>query len=120
MEPALKEKINEMQAKIRKQKALFNETPKTGKLPNQYPNMRAKETVANLVSSLADLDLDSDNDGDTDDDMITTSAFMARSFAPDPPEDISSTNPTEPDIVVQAHLEYSLAPELKNKNYAIS
>src|SRR5687767_191623 len=99
MEPPLKEKINEMRAKIKKQKALSNERPKIGKLSNQYPNMRAKETVANLISSLADFDFDSDNDGDTDDDMITTSAFMARSFAPDPSKNSSSTDLTKPDIV---------------------
>ena len=120
MEPSLKEKINEMRSNIRKQKALSNDKPKTGKLPNQYPNMRTKETVANLVSSLADVDFDSDNEGDTDDDMITMSAFMARTFASDPNDDENSPDSTEPDIVVKAHLEYSLAPELQNKNYAIS
>ena len=127
LEPMLKDKINEIRAKVRENRKQ-KEKPKSEKLPNQYPSMKTKETLANLVSSVANLGLD-DFDNETDDDMMVSSVFMARTFLPvDPPEMTSgpsdppetSDNTPEPLMEVKAHFEYSMLPKFQDKVYAIS
>ena len=78
--------------------------------------MVAKDTILNLVSTMADINLADDGCSvSTDDDfMQDTYAMMAR-LSIDPP----AGNP-ETDIQVRAHFEYTNTPELKNKYYAIS
>jgi hypothetical protein len=94
LEPMLKDKITELRNKIRKEraeKASMDKKPE--KLPSQYPNMKAKETMLNLVSSIADLGMN-DMDDDTDDDMLTTTAFMARTaIALEPPGELGTQQP---------------------------
>jgi hypothetical protein len=92
-------------------------------MPDQYPAMRTKPTVANLVNSMGDLDMDDDED--TDDELMTTKAFMVCSrtsmdpptglpdtqYTPDPPTDI---------LEVRAHFEYGHTIIPKGSVYAIS
>jgi hypothetical protein len=130
----LKDKITELRNKIRKERAeKASKDKKPKKLPSQYPNMKAKETMLNLVSSVTDLGMN-DMDDDTDDDVLTTSAFMARTvIAMEPPGELGTQQPangqqstsvecedTEEVIEVKAHFEYSLRPEYQDKTYAIS
>ena len=77
LEPAIKERINEIRAGLKakyesKQSSTSQtqEKPKSyptsndKKMPNQYPTMKNKQTVANLVNSLADMTVDDDEDTD--------------------------------------------------------
>src|SRR6187200_2710622 len=80
------------------------------KMPNQYPTMKNKQTVANLVNSLADMTVDDDED--TDDDAMNCNAYMTRSWIPlDLPED---------DIDIRAHFEYIDTSMFNDNIYAIS
>src|SRR5688500_4339368 len=58
-------------------------------LPSQYPSMSNKETVAQLVSSLADLGMEEDESESTDDDMmqVTSSYTVTACQLDDLPED---------------------------------
>ena len=106
LEPLVKAKITEIRAKIRETKKAQMEITKPEKLPNQYPSIKSKETMLNMVSSMAELSM-IDDDADTDDDMVTSSVYMARtSIVMDPPGELRG----EPDdtIEVKAHFEYSL------------
>jgi hypothetical protein len=86
LEPMFKEKINEIRTKIRKQNTEQDSKPGSGKIPRQYPNIKPKESLINMVSSLATLDLN-ESDDDTDDEVIQSmSTFMVRSMPIDPPE----------------------------------
>ena len=106
LEPAIKEKINELRTQIKARRAAQgpnrnqrnytqgannsknvaqgsnnsykSKTPtKDEKIPNQYPTMKNQQTIANLVNSIATLDV---SDGeDTDDDMADTTVYMVRS-----------------------------------------
>ena len=79
-------------------------------MPNQYPNMKPKQTVANLVNSLADLDMNSDDD--TDNDAIDVNAYMVKCRIPlEPPSDI---------LDVRAHFEYIDHALFNDSIYAIS
>lgn len=76
--PMIKEKITEIQAKVReKRKTKMESQSKSDKIPNQYPSMKNRESVVNLVSALANMSMD-DVDDDTDDDVMTSLVFMAR------------------------------------------
>src|SRR5687767_15005968 len=82
-------------------------------IPSQYPTM-TKDTILNLVSSMADFGI-KDDTCDTDDNFLhETSAMMVR-ISVDPPEGNLDT-----DIVVKAHFKYTNILELKTKFYAIS
>ena len=73
--------------------------------------MKAKQAVANLVDSLADLDIYSDGE-DTDDDAIDTSAYMVKTRVPlEPPSDI---------LDVKAYFEYIDHALFNDSIYAIS
>ena len=52
---------------------------KPEKIPNQYPSTSNRESIANLVSPLVDMDMQ-DVDDDTDEDMLSSSVFMARIY----------------------------------------
>ena len=114
LEPMIKDKITEIRAKIReKRKDKEQAKLKSEKIPNQYPSMKSRESVINMVSTLTNLGME-DVDDDTDDDMLTSSAFMARTYSVNhyPATDIPSEEPNlyqnvEPsqDIVVKAHFE---------------
>ena len=82
-------------------------------MPNQYPTMKAKSTIANLVNSIADMDLgELYEDEDTDDDELQTSAYMVKTRVPvDPPSDV---------LDVRAHFEYCDNSLFNKKIYAIS
>ena len=72
--------------------------------------MKPRDTIANLVNSLDDINLSDDNK--TDDDMLETSVFMVKQrIAMDPPSDI---------IDVKAHFEYCDMDTGNNKLYAIT
>ena len=128
MEPAICEKVNEIRAKLKQKRP--NTPPRSSKseIPAQYPTMKSKDTIANLVNSLGDMDLGEDSD--TDDDILQTSAYMVKqkvSIDPcgdsdgeleirthlnlDPPSDV---------IDLRAHFEYEDSPHLRNVIYAIS
>jgi len=130
LEPPIKEKINEIRDRIKKcsntyQKLPYNNqkssisTQKSQKLSNstqkadipaQYPSMKPRDTIANLVNSLGDIELSDGNE--TDDDMLETSVFMVKHrIAMDPPSDI---------IDVKAHFEYCDVETGNNKLYAIT
>src|SRR5687768_4180532 len=78
LQPMIKDKITEIRAKVRK-KRKDNEQAKlkSEKIPNQYPSMKSRESVISMVSTLTNLGMENVDD-ETDDDMITSSAFMAR------------------------------------------
>ena len=114
MEPLVKSKITEARAKIREAKKAQLEINKPEKVPDQYPSKKNKETMLNMVSSMADLSM-LDDDADTDDEMVTSSVYMARTstvmdppgaFRGDPPGELRGDS--EDPIVVKAHFEYSL------------
>jgi hypothetical protein len=115
LEPSIKDKIMAIRANIRKK----NNTSKPRQtIPCQYPTM-TKDTMLNLVSTMADCILD-DNDEDTDDDFLhNTSAMMVR-VSHDTPLNEVYEEKLEQDIEVRAHFEYTKHPELKSKFYAIS
>ena len=72
--------------------------------------MKPKNTVANLVNSIADMELSDDED--TDDEILQASAFMVKTRVQvDPPSDITD---------VRAHFEYCQGPKFNNKIYAIT
>jgi len=81
--------------------------------------MKTKETILNLVSSIADLELSDDDDNQsTDNDILqSTSVFMLKSHA-----NVTNMEEKNPDdiIEVKAHFEYSMHPEYQDKVYAIS
>ena len=133
LEPSIKEKLNEAREKAKLKLDLKNksnnhqnnpighknhnsQSPKPDKLPSQYPNVKPKNTLANLVSSLGDMDIQSDSDNDngneTDDDMLYSHGYMVRRVVPvDPPSDI---------IEVKAHFEYMDNSLYNDRIYAIS
>src|SRR5687767_2135247 len=75
------------------------------KLPSQYPTMSTKETIAQLVSSVADLGFEDDASDSTDDDMmLVTSTYAVRTCQYEEPSDDSSDDVIE----VRAHLEYTM------------
>jgi hypothetical protein len=129
LEPMIKVKITEIRAKVRdKRKEKEQAKLKSEKIPNQYPSMKNRESVINMVSTLTNLGME-DVDDDTDDDMITSSAFMARTYSVSqyPASDIPGEDPnlsqnaeTSQDVVVKAHFEYTLLPEFQSTVYAIS
>ena len=81
-------------------------------ISNQYPNVKPKNTVANLVSSMNDIDLDDMDSESTDEDMLYHSINMVRRTIPvDPPSDV---------IDVKAHFEYIDNNFCDDKIYAIS
>ena len=103
MEPLVREKINAIRAKIRKDR---NEqaTVDMVRIPSQYPSMKPKEAVTNMVSSLTDMDMN-DCDDDTDDEVMQcTSAFMVASRA------YTSTQVTRVPIDPPGLLDTSSAP----------
>src|SRR5687768_17653431 len=110
LEPLIKDKIIAIRANLRKK----NEASKPKQdIPSQYPTM-TKDTMLNLVTSMAGFGMEDDG-YETDDDFLhETSAMMVR-ISVDPPE-----GNLETDIVVRAHFEYTNIPELKTKYYAIS
>src|SRR5687768_5098195 len=117
LEPLMKEKIVAIRAALRKKNEDQARKPQQS-IPNQYPTMitkdHTKETMLNLVSSMADCNF-VDDDYKTDDEFIqVTSAMMVR-VSVDPPAGDPDT-----DIEVRAHFEYTNIPELKHKFYAIS
>ena len=90
LEPAIKERINEIRADLRSQanpppdkqeKSKPYHTKDDNKMPNQYPTMKNKQTVANLVNSLAGININ-DDDEDTDDDAINCNAYMVKTRIP--------------------------------------
>ena len=122
LEPAIKDRINEIRADLKAKRGYPNPVPikhdqqKTyppkddKKMPNQYPTMKPKQTVANLVNSLGDLNMDSDND--TDNDAIDVNTYMVRTRIPvDPLSDV---------LDIRAHFEYIDSAHFKNTIFAIS
>jgi hypothetical protein len=108
------------------------------RIPRQYPSMKPKEVVINMVSTLTDMEIN-DCDKDTNDDVMQcTSAFVdaSRAYsstqthrAPiDPPGLVDeSSNPIESSgkfqgvvINVRAHFEYANHFFYKNKIYLIA
>ena len=78
-------------------------------MPNQYPTMNKRQTVANLVNSLADMTMD--NDEDRDDDAINCNAYMVKTRIPlEPQSDI---------LDIRAHFEYIDHSMFKNNIYTI-
>src|SRR5687767_6092619 len=79
-EPLVKEKINAIRAKIRKNRS--DQAPAdTVTIPSQYSTMKPKEAVINMVLTITEMDMN-DCDEDTDDGaMQCTSAFMVTSKA---------------------------------------
>ena len=73
LEPIFKEKINEISAKIKRENAAKETSSTSDKVPNQYPNMKLKESpkesLIHMVSSLASLGLN-ESDNDTDDEAM--------------------------------------------------
>src|SRR6476620_12509230 len=111
LEPMIKDKITEIRAKVReKRKEKEQAKLKSEKIPNQYPSMKNRESVVNMVSKLTELSME-DADDDTDDDMIKSSVFMARSYRVT--NDSSQNDDSSQDIVVRAHFEYTLIPEFQ-------
>lgn len=81
LEPMIKEKITVIQAKVRERRNEKEQSKGIShKIPNQYPTMKNRGSVVNMVSKLADLSIE-DADDDTDDDMIMSSAFMAGTYS---------------------------------------
>ena len=118
LEPLVKDKIQEARIRIREKKKAKLDKQQNNSLPNQYPTMKNRETMLNMVTAMAEMSMD-DEDSDTDDDMITSSAYMARSFRTlDPPGE--SCKGKDDVLEVRAHFEYTLIPELQSKVYAIS
>ena len=123
LEPVIQEQINKIRQKIKERRSsqtpnyhrnppMYNNNgPKDEKMPNQYPTMKPKPTVANLVNSIADMELSDDED--TDDDELHTSVYMVKTRIPiDPPSDV---------LEVRAHFEYcDTSLYNNNKIYAIS
>ena len=71
--------------------------------------MKPRDTIANLVSSIGNMDIDDEDD--TDDDEMAYSAHMVRHrVAMDAPSDV---------IDVRAHFEYGDTECFKNALYAI-
>ena len=80
-------------------------------MPNQYPTLKNKQTVANLVNSLADMNMD-DDDEDTNDDAINCNAYMVKTRIPlEPQSDV---------LNIRAHFEYIDHSMFKDNIYAIS
>ena len=115
LEPQIKDKIIVIRASIRKK----NEVSKSRQaIPSQYPTM-TKDTMLNLVSTMADFVIE-DDDEDTDDDFLHgTSAMMVRVSHDAPFDEVPEGNPEE-DIEVRVHFEYTRHSELKTKFYALS
>jgi hypothetical protein len=122
LEPLIKDRINEIRAELKAKRGYSNQTPvkhdqpkpyspkDDKKMPNQYPTMKPKQTVANLVNSLADLNMDSDDD--TDNEAIDIHPYMVRTRLPlEPPSDI---------LDVRAHFEYIDHALFNDSIYAIS
>ena len=109
LEPAIKDKINEIRKKTResdhpKPKLSFTDIPK------QYPNVQPRATIANLVNSLGDMDIGDGND--IDDDAMQSHAFMvkARVFM----------GPVSDVLDVSAHFDSCNTDLFNNSVYAIS
>ena len=68
MEPLVREQINAIRAKIRKDRS--EQAPvDMVRISSQYPSMKPKEVVINMVSTLIDMDMN-DCDEDTDDEVM--------------------------------------------------
>src|SRR5687767_983204 len=122
LEPSFKEEITKIRSRVHakeRQGSQGNQAPSqtptpgkpaatsfaSKKLPSQYSTMSTKETVAQLVSSVADLGLDDDASDSTDNDMMhVTSTYAVRTCQYEEPSDDSSDDVIE----VQAHLEYTI------------
>ena len=110
LEPSIKEKISEARERV-KEKRGYNKpndkgqasyskpieksqgtrpkSPTPEKIPNQYPNVKPKNTLANLVNSLGNIELNDKDSEDTDEDMLEFSTYMVRRTLPvDSPSDI--------------------------------
>ena len=72
--------------------------------------MKPKDTIANLVNSIGDLDIDDEEDTD-DDEMVYHANMVRQSIPMDAPSDV---------INVRAHFEYGNIDCFKDKMYAIS
>ena len=80
LEPAIKDKIMKIKEKLKKQHPARTPTPVNSEIPPQYPNMKSKTTIANLVNSIAGMEL---SDGEeTDDDILQCSAYMVKQRMP--------------------------------------
>ena len=125
----LKEKINEIQKKLKEQKVQKQEHLSKDRIPSQYPSMKNKESLINMVSAFNTLDKSDDEDDTDDEAVLRTSAYMVRSRTSSipykksyPPGHVfGPTNGDSDDVIeVKAHFEYSLHQEFLNKVYAIS
>ncbi len=121
LEPEIREKINEARKRAKEKRGSFkpkddntSKYPKSQNMdiPNQYPNVKPKNTIANLVSSMNDIDLGDMDSESTDDNMLDHSINMVRGTIPiDPPSDV---------IDLKAHFEYIDSNFCDDMIYAIS
>src|SRR5688500_17543492 len=128
MEPAICEKVDEIRAKLKKQRPATPPRSNRSDIPAQYPTMKPQNSMANLVNSIGDIG--SGEDSDTDDDILQTSAYMVKQRASiDALPDIDNNlevrlqphmDPPSDVIDVKAHFEYRDNPNFKDVIYAIS
>ena len=108
LEPEIRKKIEEARKRVKEKRGSFKskddtsaKTPKKKHMdiPNQYPNVKPKTAMVNLMNSMNNIDLGEDMDSDsTDDEILDHSINMVRRTIPmDPPSDV---------IDVKAHFEY--------------
>ena len=95
LELSIKDKVSKIRAKLRQN---WPKNPPKSDIPHQYPSMKPKNTIANLVNSIADMELSDSEDHTDDDQMFNTDTYMVKQrIFRDPPSDI---------IDVKAHFEY--------------
>lgn len=121
LEPDIREKINEARKRARekrgfsrpKEESLAKHPKKQSMdIPNWYTNVKAKTTMAYLISSMSAISLGDIESDSTDDEMMEHSMNMVRRTVPlDPPSDV---------IGVKAHFEYIDSNFCDGKIYAIS
>ena len=117
LEPSIRTKIEDIRKSIQEKQASTSAPKSDKKLPAQYPTM--KDTVANLMSTMADMGI-SDGD-DTDDEMLHAHAMMVHTRTiPDPSGKSPDASSDELIVNVKAHLEYAQNSWYTNKIYAIS